>query len=73
MKSHGTTHVVLVAHSGCGHYAERYPTRSERERFTQQLEDLAAARAALLAEHPKLQVAAYFAEPANGRVTFRKL
>lgn len=71
--SHATTRVVLLAHHGCGYYKQRYPTHAEGDRYTLQLEDLRVARTALLAEHPRLDVIAYFAVPSGGRVSFRRV
>jgi carbonic anhydrase len=70
IRGHGTKHVVLVAHEGCGYYKERYRFESAEGIVRQQREDLRKAAQWLLGTHPDLKVSLYFAKPEGGKVAF---
>ena len=69
VRSHALRRVVLVSHHDCGYYRERLgiaPDRMEAE----QRADLQRAAALVRRMEAALQVAAFYARPADGRVTF---
>jgi carbonic anhydrase len=68
---HDISHVVLVAHAGCGYYRQRYP--GERDVKRHQLSDLRAAATALGRVRASLQVATYYAVPDGARVRFERV
>jgi len=70
IRGHGTKHVVLVAHEGCGYYKERYRFESPEEIVRQQREDLRKAATWLLGMHPDLKITKYFAKPEAGKIAF---
>lgn len=73
VRGHGTQHVVLVAHEGCGYYRERYRFETPEEIVRQQLDDLRTAKTWLMGAHPDLKISLYFAKPEGGKITFQEL
>lgn len=67
IESHELERVVLIAHAGCGFYRKRLMVSDERLRG-QQEEDLRKAAARVLGVSRKVEVSAYVAALAEGRV-----
>jgi carbonic anhydrase len=65
---HDISHVVLVAHAGCGYYRQRFP--GERNHRDAQIADLHAATRVLASIRSSLDGMAYLATPEGGRVRF---
>ncbi|MEO6572473.1 MAG: carbonic anhydrase [Polyangiaceae bacterium] len=61
IRAHGTTKVVLIAHEGCGFYANRYRMDSPEAIRALQLADLRAAARWVLATHEGVSILLYFA------------
>jgi hypothetical protein len=70
VRAHGTKHVFLISHHGCGYYKDRYRLESPEEIVRQQHVDLRTAAAWLRGAHPGVAVKAYFAKPEAGAVAF---
>jgi hypothetical protein len=70
IEAHRIVRVVLVAHAGCGYYRRRYPTLADGAMSERQGLDLLRAAEWLKGRHPGLEVATYFARPAEGRTHF---
>lgn len=70
IEGHHLEQVVLLAHSGCGHYKGRYFAMDEAFLEARQREDLLAAAQALGARFPRLVVQSYYARAAGGRIRF---
>jgi hypothetical protein len=68
--AHHVSHVVLLAHGGCGHYRQRFFGLEGATMRQKQEEDLKAARQTLITAHPKLEVKTFFATPDHGHVRF---
>jgi carbonic anhydrase len=73
IRAHGTKHVVLVSHEGCGYYRDRYRFESPAEVVRQQHEDLRIAGAWLASTHAPASIALYFARPEGARVGFHEV
>lgn len=68
--AHHVSHVVLLAHDHCGHYAHRFFGLDEVAMRQKQEEDLRAAKQTLINAHPGLDVRTFFATPDGGHVRF---
>ena len=73
IRGHGTKHVVLVAHTGCGYYKERYRFETPEEIIAKQKDALKTAASWLTGQHPDVSVHAYFAKPHGAKVAFDAL
>lgn len=70
IQGHALSHVVLIAHEGCGYYRARHPTRAAEALRELQVGDLARAATVLRLEHPALDVQAFYARVVEGRIRF---
>jgi len=70
ISSHHVSHVVLLAHDGCGHYKQRLFGMDEAYVHEQQLADLHEARHLLIRAHAGLDVRAFYATVENDAVRF---
>ena len=70
IRGHGTKHVVLVAHQGCGYYRERYRFETPDEIVHKQKDDLKLAASWITGQHAVVSIHAYFAKPQGGKVAF---
>jgi hypothetical protein len=70
IRGHAIDHVVLLAHAGCGYYAQRYPGRPRADVERTQLDDLRAAARAVREARAGIAVALYYVRPDAGRVRF---
>jgi hypothetical protein len=70
ISGHALTHVVLLAHQGCGYYRARYAARSPKQIMEQQLGDLRTAGRLLRTSHSNLSIELYYAVVRDGRVVF---
>lgn len=61
IRGHATKKVVLLAHDGCGFYAQRYRMDSPEAIRTMQLRDLRAAGRWVLGAHEGVSILLYFA------------
>ncbi len=73
IRGHATTHVVLIAHEGCGYYRERYRFETPEEIVQKQHEDLRTAALWLAGAHPDVSLAMFFAKPEGGKIAFQVL
>jgi hypothetical protein len=73
IRGHGTQHVALFAHEGCGYYKERYRFDTAEEIVRQQREDLRIAARWVAGSHPDVKLSMYFARPEEGTVTFEEI
>ena len=70
IEAHALTRVVLIAHHDCGFYKHRVRLPAGRSIPEQQAIDLKKAADEIRFWCPGVEVEAYFANPAGGRVTF---
>jgi hypothetical protein len=70
IRGHAITHVVLLAHEGCGYYRARMPGASPEAIVAAQRADLVVAANALRGRHRDLDIQTWFARPEKGRVAF---
>ena len=70
IEGHALTRVVLIAHFDCGFYKHRVRLRPGQTIARQQAIDLRKSADEIRLWYPQVQVEAYYANPANGRVTF---
>ena len=71
IEKHGITEIVLLAHSGCGHYKHCCPHLSVDDMKTRQIADLAVAAKVL--DSPDLKIHRYWLQPDGERVSFELL
>ena len=70
IEAHALTRVVLIAHHECGFYKHRVRLRAGRSIAEQQAIDLKRSAEEIRLWCPEVEVEAYYANPADGRVTF---
>jgi hypothetical protein len=71
IESHALTRVVLIAHHDCGFYKHRVRLAAAgRSIAQQQAVDLKKSAEQIRLWRPEVEVEAYYANPASGRVTF---
>ena len=70
IEAHELTRIVLIAHRDCGFYKHRIRMRPGQSIAQQQAVDLKKAADEIRLWYPAVKVEAYFANPADGRVTF---
>ena len=70
IREHSLRRIVLVAHQGCAHYRERYPSTPVADIERRQLEDLQSAAKALERLQAGLRLHAYFARVSGRQVMF---
>lgn len=69
---HEISHVVLIAHEGCGYYKARFPYESPAAMLRRQLQDLDAAAKWIRGEHRKVETTKFFAAKGE-HVAFEKI
>jgi hypothetical protein len=70
IEAHALTRIVLIAHHDCGYYKHRVRLPTGRSIAQQQAIDLKKSADEIRLWCPEVEVEAYFANPAEGRVTF---
>jgi hypothetical protein len=70
--AHALTRVVLIAHHDCGFYKHRVRVPGGRTIAQQQAIDLKKSAEQIRLWCPEVEVEAYYANPAEGRVTFER-
>jgi hypothetical protein len=70
IEAHVLTRIVLIAHFDCGFYKHRVRLRPGRSIAQQQAIDLKQSADEIRLWYPQVQIEAYYANPAEGRVTF---
>ena len=72
IEGHALTHLVLVAHEGCGYYRARHALLAPAEVEKRQVQDLRTAAAAIRTANSRtpLDVALFYARAADGAVRF---
>lgn len=74
IRAHATRDVLLIAHQGCGYYAERYPNRTPEEIVGKQQAELRdAARWLASGDTPDVNLHLFFAKIAADHVEFEAL
>jgi hypothetical protein len=73
IRGHATKQVVLLAHAGCGYYANRYPLDRKEQIIETQLTDLRVASRWVKSTHDGVAVQLYFASVAEGRIHFNPI
>ena len=68
--AHHIEHVVLVAHASCGYYKHWFADESPEAMLRRQYADLRGAARWVYAQHPKVQVSAFYARPEGEVVAF---
>jgi hypothetical protein len=72
IEAHALTRVVLIAHHDCGFYRHRVRIPGGRSISEQQAIDLKKSCDQIRLWCPQVEVEAYYANPAGGRVTFER-
>jgi hypothetical protein len=72
IEAHALTRIVLIAHFECGFYRHRVRLPAGRSIAQQQAIDLKKAANEIRLWYPQVEVEAYYANPADGRVTFER-
>ena len=72
IEAHTLTRIVLIAHFDCGFYKHRVRLPAGRSIAQQQAIDLKKSADEIRLWYPQVQVEAYYANPADGRVTFAR-
>jgi len=72
IEGHELTRIVLIAHFDCGFYKHRVRLRAGRTIAQQQAIDLKKSADEIRLWYPHVRVEAYYANPADGRVTFQR-
>ncbi len=70
IREHSLRRIVLVAHQGCAHYRERYPSTPAADIERRQRDDLQKAAKALERLHAGFRLHAYYARVNGGQVIF---
>ena len=70
IEAHALTRVVLIAHHDCGFYKHKARLAAGRTIAQQQAIDLKKSAEQIRLWCPNVEVEAYYANPAGGRVTF---
>ena len=70
IEAHALTRIVLIAHHDCGFYKHHVRLRAGRSIAEQQFLDLSKSAEQIRQWCPGVEVEAYYANPAEGRVTF---
>ena len=72
IEGHALTRIVLIAHFDCGFYKHSVRRRADRTIVQQQAIDLRKSADEIRLWYPHVQVEAYYANPAGGRVRFQR-
>jgi hypothetical protein len=72
IEAHALTRIVLIAHFDCGFYKHRVRLPAGRSIAQQQAIDLKKSADEIRLWYPHVQVEAFYANPADGRVTFEQ-
>jgi hypothetical protein len=70
---HKIEHAVLIAHSGCGYYRNRFAYDSPESMLRRQLADLNAAERYVRSARPGIEVSKFYAKVQHGQVAFEAI
>jgi hypothetical protein len=73
IEAHHISHVVLLAHQGCGFYRARCGRASDEQIQKMQIAHLEQAARSLVRQHPELKVASYYMRVLDGQIAFDDL